>query len=313
MVTDLVLNYLFNMSDPSISIKKTKFIPMFNDSHASKLSNASFSISSNKRLLSPLTISATETRIGHGKITYLDISPILSQFFQNKISGDATYRMLGNSGNMIRIELPHHVDPNYNSIRVLFTSLIGRGNIQANTTSVIFPSDTPFSQISIKYGGKKINSFENVTNLNIRNYHKAILDMDSYTISLRKGEGLYRNLILSPKRNLPFTLQFKDNTTTASGSSEGRSLQLVNISAIYISNGKPIHLFIRQPTLNINGNSILKELYSGDLRARTGVEGQDFIVSGNVSLDMFMSDSHSLASHIFVDGYYAFKSSFAAL
>ena len=93
-----IANYLFNMSDPSISIKKTKFIPMFNDSHASKASNASFSISSNTpspALSSTSPISSINASIGDGTITYLDINPILSKLSQNKISGDTAYTCLG--------------------------------------------------------------------------------------------------------------------------------------------------------------------------------------------------------------------------
>jgi hypothetical protein len=322
-----IANYLLNMSlsdDPSIKVRK--LVTMSNNDNygnislladdTNKLSEPStttskrddsipsdFYASSQERS----SIFAMEATLGRGKITYINIQPVLLEFLENKIPGTAAYRTLGKISETIDLRIIDSFPPNFKDLAAIFREMDGSGSsIKINTTSVIFPSNIEFNKVIVADSHHKNASIANITKLNVDGYRDAILRVDPNTnISLANGKGLYSDLTLSSSNHSSLDLFFINNATVTAGIYDDKSeMRFNNVSNIYILNEEPIHVYARQPSLDIvNGNVTMKGLYvAKQLYAKTGVAGQDLKISGNVSLSIYMSDAYTLASNLSIEG-----------
>jgi hypothetical protein len=105
-------------------------------------------------------------------------------------------------------------------------------------------------------------------------------------IFLSNGKGLYSDLPMNNNKNnnTSFNLSFladnnsnngnnnaKDNPVAMVMANDGRTFRVENVSSINLMNERPIHVYARQPVVNVdNGNTIFRELYLGQ------VSGKDF-------------------------------------
>ncbi|MGB7956706.1 MAG: hypothetical protein WCF23_22265, partial [Candidatus Nitrosopolaris sp.] len=319
-----IANSLFNISDSSL-LETGNLI--------SNNSNNHYSLSANEKLIRIRTTSnsqendmpisfyvptqgktsvfATEANVGQGKITYINIYPILSNHFNNKKQATEAYMMLGKIAKILDLS-PHDSPPlNFKNIPAIFRGMTGSGNIDVHTSSVVYPSYTSLNEMRITTSDhKNIVSLANITDLNIDGYRDIDLHLDhNNNISLTNGKGLYSDLVLKSNNTSAINFILADNygnpkTTTRSdptisGISGSKPFHFDNVSNIKIINKDPVHVYVRQPNISINkGNATFNELYSNAFYAT----GQDVRVSGTVYLSVDMSDSYTLASHISMAG-----------
>ncbi len=253
------------------------------------------------------SILATDATLGQGKITYINIYPIVSNYFQNKTSAVMAYASLGEMSRMILIKskdpMPTNVKHIFEDHVATFREMNSTGNSKIITSSVIFPKEVELMRVST-INNQSI-SLANISNLHIEGYRSAILS--SYhnrdDIILADGEGLYANLTFSKNNNDPFlNLSFSDNkdartATVAATSNDGKPIRLAGVHSMDIISKEPITVYVRQPLLTINnGNTTLKGLYFGQ------IAGNDVRVFGNLSLSVVMSDAYTFMNRMVIDG-----------
>ncbi|PWU78938.1 MAG: hypothetical protein DLM72_20045 [Candidatus Nitrosopolaris wilkensis] len=305
-----IANSVFNFNNikpsPTEPNRLTK-IPDANSQNAYHLPSSIYTSAQDKPL-SPFVKHAT---IGHGKITYIDIEPILSGMFKSKTSEIRAYATIGKISHIIGLTLtdssPFDTEHIFNHHVATFRQMDARGDVKVKTTAVIFPLSTQLGQIRVTASSNREVSVANINGLYIDGYRYAILSTDHNkgNISLANGKGLYSNLTFSSSdynsNNVGLHLSFANNkrstTTITAVLNDGRSFHFQNVSAAQIMNEGPIQIYARQPVVNIsNGDVTLNELYFGQ------ISGNDLKVSGNLSLSPFMSDVYTFLSEISMHG-----------
>ncbi len=260
-----------------------------------------------------LTISVTEANIGHGKITYVNIRPILSNYFENKTPGITVYKTFERVSKVLGLGPNVHSPPNFKDVVATFRGMTGNGIIKVSTTSVIFPAYTRIDRVTVTTSGhKNITSVANVTKLDMDGYRYVILegrDPSSHNyISLTNGVGLYSGLVLGKANNsnsmkLSFNGGVAKIRIIATDSSREKSFDFNNVSNIHIvSNEQPIYIYARQPTININnGDVAFTELHSQPFYLESTALGHMLRILGNVHLSIFMSDTYTLLHEISIN------------
>jgi hypothetical protein len=259
-----------------------------------------------------VSISTTERNVGHGKITYVNIQPVPSNYLKN-LPGNLVYNLLGQLSHIIEGTSNNSQPPiGFRDVAAIFREMTGKGNIEVNTTSVIFPSDSEVNEWRITTNGEnKTLSISNVTKLNANGYYFAVLRTSHSTgnnISLTNGRGLYADLTLG---NGIVDLSFLGKgSTTITGStrtggiSSDKSFHLDNVRNLSIMTKEPIHIFLRQPIIKIkNGNITFKELHTKPFYKEASALGYNLRIIGNVFFTVFMSDSYTLTSDFSATNY----------
>ncbi|GEM_PF-5896493 len=231
--------------------------------------------------------------VGLGKITYVNIYPIISGFNDNRIDKTALHKIFDRISDLIDLNTINP-DLRTDDVKGNFKEMIGNGNVAINSSSLIFPYDQ-FTDMTIRNNDKEI-SITNVTKLNINGYHYAILHGNH--ISIAKGMGLYGNASLANSLDI----FFKNNATIAVVSDNNKSSNFDNVSNIFIQNNKPIQVYLWQPKININGNATFKQFLGTFGLGNTVYARQDINVSGNISWTLFMSDAYTYVRDISVSG-----------
>lgn len=261
------------------------------------------------------TISASlmqELHIGQGTIKYINIHPLLVRFFENRSSGSDTYQMMGEISKIINLTRSRPTS-NFNEISATFRNLTGNGNnIEVATKSVIFPSDTHLSNLTIRSGDKTIK-LKNVSDLSISDYDHVLLNSNrtNSKIITTRGTGLYVGLTLSNSvddqhhnnsSSYPesFSLKLRNSgTLSVSNYSSPKNTDIFyNVSNISIAIYNPLEVIVRQPAITItNGQLMLNRLYaeSDELYRKLGLSPADLNVLGNMSISISMADSYILA------------------
>ena len=253
-----------------------------------------------------------EIDIGEGKITYIDIYPSLSRFFENRSSGSDTYQTLGKVSKVMNLKPTSSVF-NFDEISAVVRNFTGSGNnIEVETKSAIFPNEIQLANMKIRTG-KKSFDVTNVTQFSIRDYDHVLVASNEATskISMVRGTGLYAVLILSNAIDLQsinnssshpqsFTISLVNNGTlsVSSPSSPQKTHLFDNVSTISFISNNPLEMIVRQPIVRINNGQItLNELYakSDELYRKIGASVVGLKVLGNVSLSIVMADTYVLA------------------
>jgi hypothetical protein len=227
--------------------------------------------------------------IGLGKVTYVNIYPIISGFDDNRIDKTTLHAIFDKISDLINLDTINR-DLQKDTVKGNFKEMIGNGNVAINSSSLIFPYDQ-FANMTIQNNDKKI-SIVNVTKLNISGYHYAMLYGNHASIA--HGMGLYANASLSNS----LEILFKNNAVLTVVSSNNRSSDFDNVSNILIQNNKSIQAYLWQPKVNIGGNTTFKQ-FSGKV-GNTVYPLQNLNVTGNISWTLFMSDTYTYVSDISV-------------
>jgi hypothetical protein len=117
---------------------------------------------------------------------------------------------------------------------------------------------------------------------------------------------------LSQGRGFYSKLKFKDNVTIAFDDSSasivlttknGKTVQLDNVKTLSIKNYGQTDLYVREPTIKVQGSVSFKELYSSvAIYSKTRTQGQDLKINGTVALKMYLSDAYSWVSSFDASG-----------
>ncbi len=260
-----------------------------------------------------------EINIGRGKITYINIYPSLSRFFENRSSGSEAYQALRDMSKFINLTTTMPVF-NFDEISAIFRNFTGSGNnIEVDTKSAIFPIEKQLSSLKIRSGQKSVE-MTNVSQLSISDYDHVLLGSNGVNskISMDRGTGLYTALKLSNGVDQPlinssssipqsFSVSLVNNgTLSASSYSSSQKTQLFhNVSSIYITSSDPLEVVVRQPTVRISdGEVTLNRLYaeSDHLYRKIGASLVDLKVLGNVSMLIIMADRYAMAKLDTTDG-----------
>jgi hypothetical protein len=283
--------------------------PNGHGSMASYISNMSFSSIKERRLIQAfdnnidISVPFTARNVGLGTISYIDIYPMLYDFYTNKISGVTLYKMLGKVSSLLNLSKTNSNPANFQNFPSFpfFKEITGKGNTEVNTNSIIFGRNETLNHLSVLYGGHNSISIGNVTGLQINDYKSAVISNTNNNISLSNGNGLYGKFTFKSDNKSPlFNVHFNNNNATITGLSNGkRSFKIESISDVSITSRQPVVVYALQP----------KIYFSGDLFRYTGIPKSalnfgDYQISGKVFLSIFMSDSYTLLDHISVQGKY---------
>ncbi len=236
-----------------------------------------------------------EKATGKGKITFLNVFPLISNYHDDKIEGYVVYNILGKLLNFVELNKIDSKPLTSKNIQLLFKNLEGTGKVRITTTSLLLPDDLRLTKVMLKNSGKNVN-IKNVTGFSLEDYNNVVLR--SSKISLAKGSGLYSKIILDNSINLLFS----KNATVTVTSIDDTSLHFENVSRISITNEQPIEVIVRQPNIQINGNTTLYKPISSKLYSIISENAQSLNVLGEVKLSMFMSDTFNFARTIDVKG-----------
>ncbi len=245
-----------------------------------------------------------QATIGDGRITYLDIQPILTNYNKNHLREE--YSALGRISQFIDLRPLNASPPNYKGIRAIFRAMSGTGNFQATTSSIVFPTDGELKSIKIQTDHGGILSMSNVSNLRIDGYPHFIIESHNY-FSLANGHGLYAHLSFDKMNNSGsvnlVTISLIKPATISGLSSEHKPFRYNSISNVDMMSNQALDMYARQPTLRIeHSNVTFNELYAGQIYTKVPVNGADLAFSGKIYLPIFMSDSYTLSSNISLDG-----------
>jgi len=241
------------------------------------------------------SILVLEKSIGSGKITFLNVHPLISDFNEGKIEGNNVYKILGKLLDSIKLEKIDSQPLSTKDIQLIFRSMQGYGNVTIETKSMIFPDNFKFTNLEITDTDGKVVT-ENVSRIAMEGYDSVVLN--SKNISLEDGKGLYSKITLDNS----IILQFLNNGIVTATSDDKQSLHFENISHARILNEKPIEIIVRQPTIKIVGNTTIYEPSGAKLYSVIRNDAQSLNVSGNVTLSLYMSDWVSFAKSIEVEG-----------
>lgn len=249
-------------------------------------------------------ISVSDAQIGLGKITYVDIYPILSNYMDGSTSAVMGYKILGNLSSLFNLSPYSTPPPNFKDIPAIFRKMFANGDINVNTSSIIFPGEGEFSMLNMSIGSDTL-SVSNVTKLNIAHSENAILSTNK--MSITDGRGLYANLLLGSEINdsssLNLSFPGKQAVQVSVITNDGGLLHFGNVSNLNLMSKEPINIYVRQPTMRLsNANITFNELYPLELFAKGKISGQNLKINGSAILSIFMSDSYTLLSHVSVDG-----------
>lgn len=251
-----------------------------------------------KHLMPSSPIIVKEWALGSGKVTYVNIQPILSRLPTDKIL-PALHKLLSVLGTNLSDSSPEDIEHIFNSHVATFRTMSAMGSITVNTSAVIFPISTQIDEMKMLEPNKREVALANVSNLQIDDYNYAILNTVHNSMSIANGTGLYSNLVFGNQNSIDKTLSLdfssnsKRGATNITAVSNGRLFHFENISKIIIHNEEPIRIYARQPVLNINdGNTSFKELYFGH------ISGNDLTITGSISLSVYMSDLYTFLDHV---------------
>jgi hypothetical protein len=247
--------------------------------------------------------SVTQKKLGLGTVTYIDIN-------QNPMN-------IGNISNVVGLLGADKVDHNetntsdiFKKITTSFKDVIVSGNTTINTNSLIFPDNYESLDLRIMTQQNEEFNLENVTSLNL--YTDKYLQLSSVNNALvaASGKGLYSSVFIDKNFNnesLSSQLLVRgilnNSIPLIDGETNGFPFKFENISTISIYNkGEPLHIYARQPQIDISGNTTLTELTANLQYSKIGYQQkQDLSLSGKISMDIFLSDTYSYANRISID------------
>ncbi len=261
--------------------------------------------SNNSTIFSTSSFSPVESTIGRGKITYLDIHPMLLRYYEHRVPPANVFQIFGNLSSELPLSPLTTTPPNFKDFRGYFKEMLASGKTKVTTTSAIFPSDMQFHKVVITTDNQVI-SLINVTKLSLEKYDNVVLNTNN--LFLGTGRGLYANVIIGANEgsnysSVNISIPDKMETEIFATSDKGELLHISNVSKVELTHTQPIQMYVKQPMIDINsGNITLNELYPLELYARGQAVNKNLKIEGNATLSVIMSDSFTFLNNLTVDG-----------
>jgi len=240
-------------------------------------------------------ILVAEKSIDNGKITFVNVYPFISDYDKGKIQGNELYKILGELLDSLDLK---KIDPlllRPPPLSVGFKNMEGDGTVKIRTESMLFPNDVKIKKLVINNLKGKVE-IENIHGLAIEDYNNVLIE--SNHISIGSGRGFYSNVILENS----IDLKFSKNAIITAMLNDNQSIQYENVSSARIIQEQPLEVIVRQPSIRINGDTTIYKPSGTILYSVIGDKPTSLKVSGNVSLNMFMSDTSSFASFFKMEG-----------
>jgi len=242
-----------------------------------------------------LSIYATKEKLGSGEIVYVNVHPVVETV---KLSGKKSifYEALGRllEPTDTPLESFTYIPPAFSTFKQVKMS----GDVEINTSSVLFPLDANLGKVKISRGNNSVTSLFNVTRLQILNYNNISIRASNLTLS--DGKGFYSTLNFEGK---VVVMPEGDFTLMIESAVNGNVTQSGNVKMIAIEDCNPIVLYVRQPTIEVQGEASFRELYSSRaIYQRLKTLGQDLRITGTVKLTMYLSDVYCWASSLDASG-----------
>jgi hypothetical protein len=234
------------------------------------------------------TVPIITKHIGEGKITYIDIHPIMNKLFENKLSRENVSKIMNSLGTFLPHSKIQHKGLELNGMSI-FKEMRGDGAISLNTSSLILGNNY-FTEIVASKEPASI-SIPNVTNLAIK--ADSIIVSSDANFSLANGRGFYGMLKLEGGSNHITELKF--NNGKIEGLSNGHYFQLRDVPNLTLY-GQPITLYLDKPFVEVNGNATLKEYYYGKFINPK----QDRSINGTISFNLRVSDYYTVVNNLTV-------------
>jgi hypothetical protein len=241
------------------------------------------------------SVYAAKEKLGSGEIIYVNIYPIIEAVDQsnNKAS---FYKILGEllKPTGATLEPFTYVSP---PLSAAFRQVEMSGNVQANSSSLLFPLNVNIGKLEITSANNNASSLIDVKKLGISDYTRVNVDASNLTLS--NGNGFYSTLKFSGN----IIIKLKGNSTSMIASTaDGNTTQFNNITMITIEDNLTT-LYMRQPTITVQGTALFIELSStGTIYQETQTQGQNLTVSGSARLTIYLSDTYSWASVLDASG-----------
>jgi hypothetical protein len=240
------------------------------------------------------SVYAIKEKIGSGEIIYVNMYPIVEAIDQSNNKA-GFYKILGEL--LKSTEVPLEPFTYVSEISDAFRQVEMSGNIQVDSSSLLFPLDVNLGKLEITSANNSVSSLVDVKGLRIFDYIGIHVEASNLTLS--NGNGFYcalkfgGKIIITPEGN---------STSMTASTADRNTTQFTNIKMITIENDLTT-LYMRQPTINVRGLATFKELYSsGEIYQKTGTQGQDLRVNGNIKLTLYLSDTYSFASLLGASG-----------
>jgi hypothetical protein len=234
-------------------------------------------------------IKAYSANVGRGKIQYIDIFQTINEIE----SGQLSIASLHDIAKYLHLDRTQGTDSSFGRVKAVFDDVYANGRIYVTSQSIILPEKAQNIKVEFNNGSQAL--MNNVSDLILRHLGKVRLGTEGMMIN--DGTGLYASIKISGDESARISF---DNIANVSLKVDQKDVNLQDVSAISIITNEPIDLL--NPSLSIDGSATFKSVSSGQLRVEMGIQGQDLIVDGKSSFDVFMADANIMAERIAVEG-----------
>jgi len=261
---------------------------------------------------SNLSIPVTVKQQGLGLITYVNILPLISPengaLLQNMSFNDFDkFDILFSNFSKIDDHAKSITDI-YNNMLASFRDIFGSGTYNIKTDSILFPENLKALQIEAMTSDNNSYSFDNIISIDLSDYKGIVLQGNDASIFINNGKGIYSDVYMgknSHDDNSSLSLTFPNQNNEKNMMeivTEGGSDVLENITSINLDSIAPIHVFIRQPEINIYGNVSIDKLVANLEYIKTGyIPGKTLNFFGNISMSIYLSDTYTVATGFQID------------
>ena len=253
-------------------------------------------------------INITEKAIGLGKITYLDI-PSSLKGHDDWINNSAIKLNYGKTLELINPTPLDHTSPTikdiFKKIVASFKDVKALGNATIYANSLLFPDNYESLKLQIITNNNEKYHLKNVSSLNINGNKKLELDIINSSLLIANGKGLYSNIFIDKIPSIEYSspkMSIHDSQNQSipyiKVTADGATFKIENVSNISILNNGPIHVYARQPQVDISGNITLTQLKTNLQYSKTGyIPGNNLDISGKISLSIYLSDTIELRKY----------------
>jgi hypothetical protein len=241
------------------------------------------------------SVYAVKETVGAGEIIYVNLYPIINAIDQSSDRA-SFYKLMGDLLKPTDVQLESFTY--VSEISSAFRQVTMSGDVNVTSSSLMFPLNVDFGKLSVTFANDSVSSMVNVTQLDMSDYVNITVAASNLTFS--GGNGFYAtlqfgcNITITPESN---SLHVRISTA------DGNTTHFTAIKTITINDVDPITLYMRQPTISVQGLIVFKELYSTrEILQETRTLGQDLIVNGSIRLTPYLSDVYTWATLSGVSG-----------
>ena len=234
------------------------------------------------------SVYAVKEKLGTGEIIYINVRPIVEALDQN--SNTEQYSSI--LGDLLKLA-GTQLEP-FTYVREIsdgFRQAEISGNIHVNSSSLLFPLTVDLGKLEVTSANNIVSILANVKTVHLSDY--ISINVDASNLTLSNGDGFYCTLKFGGKITIVPEGEF---TSMIASTADGNVTQFVNIKMITMDNNLTT-LYMRQPTVNVQGVVVFKELYSSAAILQvTRTQGQDLRVNGSIRIIPYLSDIYTWAS-----------------